>query len=650
MTSSISSFSQSEMDTVKRNKVLKLLRQDQYKEAYTILSEIEEHYSSLEPDRDYIQLILEISRIFDYKGNYESCLEYALSAYNIVSIRSGFEKEEALALFKIARVYYFINQSEIGLGYAQKELAIGRKLKDDKIVAQALNTIGTLYDKLDDNKAALTYYDSALTLSKKTNDFEGQSITLYYIGIINEKEGRIEQAMEYQLRSLSIDDSLKNMYGVAWSYQILGELFIEMKKDTAAMQYLNKADSLSKALNANGILAEVYQNKKNLFEALGDFKQALHYADLFENLKDSIYNHKFLGSASALQSRYELNLKNLELKEKEITLQHQRTFIIVTSIALLAISVLAFFYYRSFSKVRRLNLEIAHQNEEIRMQSQELSEANSILIELNKAIEEQKEEIQSQSEELTESNQAIYQINQNLEQSIKARTAELVQAYKELDTFFYRASHDFRRPLTTFMGLAEVAKITVKDEYVLSLFDKVKQTATNLDKMLLKLQSISDVGVQHLSVKKIFIKDIFDSVFTTFYESLREEEMKLNVEIAITCDFNSYPSLLNVVIENLVENSIHFKQMGSNSFVNLKAYQHNEEIVIEVSDNGQGIEEQYQDRIFDMYFRGSDRSKGNGLGLYIVKKAVEKLHGRITFQSTYDSGSVFSIFLPKDLV
>nr|HPH47387.1 HAMP domain-containing sensor histidine kinase [Chryseolinea sp.] len=172
----------------------------------------------------------------------------------------------------------------------------------------------------------------------------------------------------------------------------------------------------------------------------------------------------------------------------------------------------------------------------------------------------------------------------------------------------------------------------------------------NLDKMLLKLQSISDVGVQHLSVKKIFIKDIFDSVFTTFYESLREEEMKLNVEIAITCDFNSYPSLLNVVIENLVENSIHFKQMGSNSFVNLKAYQHNEEIVIEVSDNGQGIEEQYQDRIFDMYFCGSDRSKGNGLGLYIVKKAVEKLHGRITFQSTYDSGSVFSIFLPKDLV
>ncbi len=195
-----------------------------------------------------------------------------------------------------------------------------------------------------------------------------------------------------------------------------------------------------------------------------------------------------------------------------------------------------------------------------------------------------------------------------------------------------------------------MAKITVKDEHTLDLFDKVRQTAINLDKMLLKLQSISDVGVQHLSVKKIFIKDTFDSVFTTFYQTLRESEMKLNVEITFSGYFHSYPSLLNVVLENLVENSIHFKQKGSKSFVNLKAYQHNEEIVLEVSDNGQGIEDQYQDRIFDMYFRGSERSTGNGLGLYIVKKAVDKLQGRITFQSTYDSGSVFSIFLPKDIV
>jgi signal transduction histidine kinase len=69
---------------------------------------------------------------------------------------------------------------------------------------------------------------------------------------------------------------------------------------------------------------------------------------------------------------------------------------------------------------------------------------------------------------------------------------------------------------------------------------------------------------------------------------------------------------------------------------------------LEVEDNGQGIGEQYQPMIFDMYFRGNDRSKGNGLGLYIVKKAVEKLNGTVSFTSSFGQGTVFSIDLPAN--
>jgi signal transduction histidine kinase len=69
---------------------------------------------------------------------------------------------------------------------------------------------------------------------------------------------------------------------------------------------------------------------------------------------------------------------------------------------------------------------------------------------------------------------------------------------------------------------------------------------------------------------------------------------------------------------------------------------------LEVEDNGQGIDPQFQDRIFDMYFRGNERSKGNGLGLYIVKKAVEKLNGQVTFTSVYGKGSTFSVSFPTN--
>ncbi|MBA4053356.1 MAG: hypothetical protein C0490_01455 [Marivirga sp.] len=262
-------------------------------------------------------------------------------------------------------------------------------------------------------------------------------------------------------------------------------------------------------------------------------------------------------------------------------------------------------------------------------------------------ILEQKEEIQAQSEELIEANYTIAQINKDLEVKIEDRTSALRQAYKELDTFFYRSSHDFRRPLTTFLGLAEVAKITVKDGNALELFAKVKETASNLDKMLIKLQSISDVGTQQLVYKEVFVKEIFENICDNFIEEIKTKSIKISSAIELRDSFYSYPAMFKTIIENLIENSIFFSGVEQ-PYIKVKAHNLDDFLVLEVEDNGQGIDVQYQDRIFDMYFRGNERSKGNGLGLYIVKKAVEKLNGQITFQSAFGKGSTFRVSLPTN--
>jgi len=70
------------------------------------------------------------------------------------------------------------------------------------------------------------------------------------------------------------------------------------------------------------------------------------------------------------------------------------------------------------------------------------------------------------------------------------------------------------------MGLAEVAKITIKDESALELFRKVDETARNLDKMLVKLQSISDVGSQELIFKEVLLREIFEMVLTIAWTSI----------------------------------------------------------------------------------------------------------------------------------
>lgn len=81
----------------------------------------------------------------------------------------------------------------------------------------------------------------------------------------------------------------------------------------------------------------------------------------------------------------------------------------------------------------------------------------------------------------------------------------------------------------------------------------------------------------------------------------------------------------------------------------LKAYQKENLLIIEVTDNGQGIEPELTSRVFDMYFRGSENSKGNGLGLYIVKKAADKLQAIVRLESEVGKRTTVTIAFPNQL-
>jgi signal transduction histidine kinase len=284
-----------------------------------------------------------------------------------------------------------------------------------------------------------------------------------------------------------------------------------------------------------------------------------------------------------------------------------------------------------------------NKNEEIQAQSEELTNANKILTELNREVLEQKEEIQTQSEELSESYGAISQINQTLEEKIADRTAALRRAFHELDTFFYRSSHDFRRPLTTFMGLAQVAKVTVREPAALELFQKVDETARHLDRMVKKLQAVSDVGALELTEGETSVQELFDHALIAFREDLTQKAITVNTRVEATEKFVSYPLLLTIILDNLVENALQFSGHAEPS-ITMKGSIVESKIIIEIKDNGRGIDPLYHSKVFDMYFRATETSKGNGLGLFIVKKAVERLGGGVSFESEKYIGSTFTFW------
>jgi signal transduction histidine kinase len=277
------------------------------------------------------------------------------------------------------------------------------------------------------------------------------------------------------------------------------------------------------------------------------------------------------------------------------------------------------------------------------------SKTNKKLTKLNKEISEKQEEIISQSEELQAANEQIKQFNLKLERKVIERTNELVQAQKDLDLFFYKASHDFRGPLTTFMGISQVAKMSISNTEALELFKRVEKTAKKLDKMVRKLQFISLLNAQDintLSKQDIQTEEVFSKIKQDVQSTSRGSNIEINCKTN-THKISFYHEHLEIMLEVLVENAITFNN-SSVPVIDLEISISEKSLVIKVKDNGNGIHQEEYSQIFEMFHRNSAESKGNGLGLFLLKRLVAYLNGDIKLSSEIGKGTEFTLIFPYD--
>lgn len=614
-------------------------RGDYYYHVGEYLKALEELFKALDilRTRDQPQLFAalynQLGEVYDGLGQYDLSLKYYLDALKIWE-RMGVKYEMAKLFSEIGWIYK--NQSNFAQAraYMERSLTLREEIKDEHGISNSYNVLGVLNYQEKKYDKALNYLKRSLEIRRKIEHREGVSACIFNMAAVYEDLGQLDKALELQFQALEIDERIGNKQGLSISYNQIGQLYTKMRNFPEALRFLTKARDHARATGSRNLIMVNRRIFSDYYEARGDYKTALEYHQSYTDLNDSIYSEGNAMKLAEMQALYQMQQKdqqiellnqNKMIQIDQIKLQRaqigqQRIIIISGLFGLILVCVLAYKTYQYTSRMRKANYEII----------------------------EQKEEIQAQSEELIEANQTIASINRDLEQKVNARTADLRQAYKELDTFFYRSSHDFRRPLTTFLGLAEVAKITVKDPNALELFAKVRETASNLDKMLVKLQSISDVGTQQLVYKEVLLKEIVDSVLDGFKADIDQTGIKVATHIDLTSSFYSYPAMVRIIVENLIENSISFASRLDPA-IEIRAYTMSDNVIIKIMDNGQGIQEELQEKVFDMYFRGNERSKGNGLGLYIVRKAVEKLDGAIELTSSLGKGSTFKIVLPNTI-
>lgn len=236
------------------------------------------------------------------------------------------------------------------------------------------------------------------------------------------------------------------------------------------------------------------------------------------------------------------------------------------------------------------------------------------------------------------------------ENNLQRAMLELQQRNTELDNYVYKVSHDLRGPLSSMQGLLSLIQYEddpeTKDRYLHLIEDR----ASKLDTVIMSILQHARLLNEEITYTPIDFEALIRSSSEEFAYHAHWSRMTITTEVSGYPTFYGDSFRISVIIRNLISNSIKYLDPHlETSFLRFKVRISPKQATITVQDNGIGIDEQLLPRIFDMFFRGTSMSEGSGLGLYIVRQAVNKLQGQITVSSQQQEGTTFLITLPNRL-
>lgn len=233
------------------------------------------------------------------------------------------------------------------------------------------------------------------------------------------------------------------------------------------------------------------------------------------------------------------------------------------------------------------------------------------------------------------------------EERIKKQNRMLEKTNLELDNFVYSASHDIRSPLTSILGLINIALQSKERQEVDECLNLMRSRIDRLDDFIEDILDFSRNLRLDKKLREINLYYFIDEILNN--NDFGEHFEKLDIRLSLSPDFEviSDPLRLKVIIKNILSNACKFINLRNEfPWLRISALRVDGNFQLIIEDNGEGIRKELLGKIFDMFYRASEKSKGSGLGLYIVNEMVEKLNGNIKVNSTFGHGSQFIIELP----
>ncbi|HYF01717.1 MAG TPA: MEDS domain-containing protein [Planctomycetota bacterium] len=275
-----------------------------------------------------------------------------------------------------------------------------------------------------------------------------------------------------------------------------------------------------------------------------------------------------------------------------------------------------------------------------------------LVLERDAAVREEKR-VEWMTSQLLRARQAedqILRLNGELEERVRARTAELEAANRELVTFSYSVSHDLKAPLRAIKGLGEIVledRGSLSDRDIEDRLRRILAAAGRMEQLIDDLLAYSRLAQVDLRL----VPTDLDAELKGLFETLAPEIRERNAEIILEPPFGrvrAHPVTLRQVLQNLLTNAMKFVPPGQRPCIRLSAERKGSLVRLWVADNGIGIEPEHQERIWKVFERLHSASDypGTGVGLAIVRRGMERMEGSAGVESVPGKGSRFWIELP----
>lgn len=500
----------------------------------------------------------------------------------------------SLAYLEISNVYSSMKNHIEAVKYLEKSIEILKKMKNETALSAAYLNLGSEYLNLDELDLAISYFCLADSLYIKLNALTGSAYAKGNIGIVLTKQGDLDEARAKLVGACEQLQEDQLVHSVLTFKLWLAIIEKKSKNYIASLDFANECLQVSVRHGLQDQIRNSYEQLSSIYAAMGRFQEANTALKQFYAYRDSIVNTETITQIANLRTEFEVGQKQAELDAMADSERFKSRMLWGLFIALALVAALLLIVYRNYKLSKRLSLQL-------QLQKQELEMANATK-----------------------------------------------------DRFFSVISHDLRGPIGA-IGNLVLLSIDAMDNQeskdLKSLLQMTGECNREVETLLNSLLhwSLSQRGVYQKRTDKVDFNQLVNGVIDIYKPIAQAKGVNLvyqqNTHLCeVETDMNSWA----VIVRNLINNAIKFTHSGGQ--VEIMVDQQPTQIELTVTDTGIGMDAQLAKTIFTSPINqtqwGTNREKGMGIGLSLVKDFVDLNNGTIEVSSQVGHGTTFKVVIP----